>query len=919
LFIALLSLPLAGCGSLSTSGDFSPRLQQWLSKARYSSWETFRGPARRLPRKPDGLTIGSPHIFAGIGASPRDLSQIGPLYGDRKLVRALPSPLKFSIDREGDVFPLGILERQRLRRVAGTAIAVSESEGADFTVTTVDFSPLEIELNCLVRLVMVRNEGEGARFSLLFSGMMGELKRKDRYSLLGDRLGLVSDCPLEIGREGGSEVKIDLGKIGPRESLSAAIAFVPARESEAIQEGMERARRRVLADPVGALKSTEKDWKAWRKKVKAASGSPRLDDLMDSILCLMKSHVGFDALHTGSLRYPHTRAWTRDNYWVQRALLEAGLTEEARTNLEFFFSAWKKSGLSSYYEISTRRGAPYGNLRVELPHYLVLMVRDAEKRAGVDGTRYWPMVKDCLEKAGGGSSGLQPINGDETWLLAAGIDEVDYVLDNSWLLTASSEYGASLARRVGDTHSAERFSSLARKARQAVETYFFSPRLGRFAAARAGSEPKPRGLDEFPNPGVLARPVILGLYAGADPRVRNGLLQSWRDLSYSEGVRAYSRSGVVDGGTPGYFLYAASEARLPLSHTLAKRLEDFCSATGAVWELQSVTDPEWGLEKRRLWDSSVLLMGLLHYCKLRGSIPEDRSQPAAGPEVEAITIAESGPTIIEENSLAHARELATQLARHFGAPQRVEAWSGKLPDSGEVILVSPALPQALAVDRSRPGGDNYQICMSKGGVSPAEGRLLVWVKNRGDVFADLRGLEYDLFRRALPRREPAPFPDSDLEMAARIGERPSGRLLINVAADKPLAVSCAGRTVNSGTAAFSLELGKAVEQSAGVLRIRAAAGADRLVSLTVSARGGPTALARVEVIFPPGYWVVEARGLEGNWDRIEDPIDEVLRPDGGRAFVFQVHTGPGVEKSFTIRLSRPEMHLFSGEQGPPRR
>ncbi len=45
---------------------------------------------------------------------------------------------------------------------------------------------------------------------------------------------------------------------------------------------------------------------------------------------------------------------------------------------------------------------------------------------------------------------------------------------------------------------------------------------------------------------------------------------------------------------------------------LLARVLRFASATGNVWEYHDLQDPAWGGEKRRLWDSAVLLLGMTH-------------------------------------------------------------------------------------------------------------------------------------------------------------------------------------------------------------------------------------------------------------------------------------------------------------------
>jgi len=168
----------------------------------------------------------------------------------------------------------------------------------------------------------------------------------------------------------------------------------------------------------------------------------------------------------------------------------------------------------------------------------------------------------------------------------------------------------------------------------------------------------------------------------------------------------------------------------------------------------------------------------------------------------------------------------------------------------------------------------------------------------------LRGLEYDLFRSAVPLRKPAAFPDSDIELAKQIGEEPKGWLESKVTCDQPISVSFGNQNLQTKSAKFALELGSSSADQKANLQVSATA-ADRLVTLTVAANGGPQALAKLEVAFPAGYWVVEARGIGSNWDRTTDPIDEIHRKDGSRVFVYQVHLGPGTAKSFSFKLARP--------------
>jgi hypothetical protein len=919
LLIAGLLLCLAGCGGKQSQMQ-ATNLQSWLAKQQFSTWETFYGPNGQQPRKPDGFTLGSRQIFAGIGCTPKDLSQIEPLFGYRKSQRALPSPLTFALQRGGETQELAELDRQRLRRIDHTAIIVGSSEDKSVKVTLVDFAPTAPENNCLIRLVTVENRGESARFSLLFASMLADLKSLDSHTLLANgKLGIYSDHALRfaVREDNQTEIKLKLGRIGKGQSRFAALLFVPAKYEPQVVKGLEQSKK-LLAQPVPTLEATRQEWETWRKQIKTPAGDPRREDLVDSLLCLIRSHIGFSAIHTGSLRYAHTRAWVRDNYWVQRALLEAGLKKEARLNLNFFFAAWQKSGLASYYDIAGKRGYGYGNLQVELPHYYVLMVKDAETWAGVDGRRYWPMVKDCLDHSRLAPNGLQPVNGDETWLLAANINPSDYALDNSLLFVASHEYGANLARRVGDAKAAEKYAALAKQARRAMELWFIDPRQSRFAADCSGEQLAKKQLDEFPIAGALARPVVLGIYPTTDPRIRAGLLEAWEDLNYSEGVRAYARSDISDGGTPGYLLYAASEAGFGFADVLAERvIKNFCSATGNLWELQSAREPQWGMEKRRLWDSAVLSMGLLHQSKFPKKTAPSPVYQAAAPLSRLL---DTSPQLIlvEHNSAAPARELATQLARYYGAPMIVMPWAGEFPDKNNYIFISPTAPPRSATGKPMASfaGDNYRgTSFDVGG---GQTQTIIWVKNQGEVFSDLRGLEYDLFRSAIPRRKPTYYPKSDLTVAQEIGEKPQGNLAVTVSCDKAIAIACGEKTAQEQQAEFALNLDNPQKPGRGSLQISAQIENEKILALTVTTNSGGAAKATVRVAFPPGWWLVEASGLQAGWNRLSDPIDEIQRPDGNRVIAFQILLPKQGGKSVTLRLARPAMLTAPPTPAPPR-
>jgi hypothetical protein len=777
--------------------------------------------------------------------------------------------------------PLAAFPKQTLRRVLDTAVAVSESTSDDLRVTCVDFTPMSPEHNFLVRWFLVENTADSARrVTLQFDTLVSEewTRLTSRSVRSGERLALVADAQLRIEDE---RVEAALGRIPRGERAAAALLIVGAGTATRLEESIALAEA-ALPQLLDLLEATCSDWAAWCARTPLATGDRRTDDLLDSLLCLVRSHVGPEAIHTGSLRYPHDRAWIRDSYWVQRALLELGRRREALLNLTFFHRAWQQSGIASYYEVSTLASTAYGYHGVELPHYLVLMVRDAERLAHADGSAYWDMVKGCLDEAAIPASGLQPMNGDETWLLAAPVRELDGLLDNSWLLIAAAEYGAELAGRVGDSERQLRYRTLASQARSGLRR--FLPRLGEaewYALGVGGEGSRDLSLC----PGVLARGAVLGVLPASDQYLSTGLTTSWHRLGFERGIRAHSRSATIGGGTPGYVLYAASASpSCDFASELAKRVLDFCSATGCVWEFHDLHDPAWGGEKRRLWDSAVLLMGLVHalfdvqhteagvgFHRKTGR-PEASPAPAPPFDAEQLLARSGAALVLHERSEQHAARIARELLRHRGRQFAITDHRGSPPDDVSAIIVSRRNPPSDW--RRTPRG--YWVRWW-------EGPPQLWVRNKGHVYLDTDPLLTDLLSLLTPQRErPLPFPDANYDLASRLAEPPSGQAELSAAS---LSRRAAGQLDLAGDK-VALEVGgaeltvSAREEEGG-----------RLLELTVGAVGMRPNPVELSITLPAGWWLVCARDMTGRWDRVRDRVSEIRLPDGRIRLVYSFASG----------------------------
>ncbi len=916
--LALISVGLlSGCAGRAPVGrEDAEQLATWLANQQYSTYQTFKHTRQEptYPPSPDGLTLGSPNVFAAIGCQPDDLTAIDVFWCDRRTHRPLAKPLTMHIAVSGpgaprsearQPSPLAAFPELKLRRVRHTAIAVSEGSRDDLTVTCVDFAPMAQEHNFLVRWLLVENTSAATRVvRMLFDiTALGEWSAVDpNCCQMGDSFAVVSDGELEIRQE---RLGLRLGRLGPGQRASAALLLVGTSDPARLPSNIAAARS-AMADLHALLQETKDDWESWCLSRPLRTRNEHIDDLLDSLLCLVRTHIGPEAVHTGSLRYPHNRAWVRDSYWVQRALLELGRKEEAMLSLDFFHRAWREAGIASYYEIASRSSSAYGYHGVELPHYLVLMVRDAEQMGGAQGPGYWDMVQGCLDAAAVPPNGLQPMNGDETWLLAAPVRELDCLLDNSWLLAASAEYGAELAARVGDSERAALYQSMSSRARKAIDE--FMPRTGEaeWLATGRGAD---GSLDCSLCPGVLARGAILGVLPTTDPHLLPGLITAWHALAYDRGIRTHPRSTTVSGATPGYVLWAAADCPgCAFIEELAQRMVEFSSATGCIWEFHDIYDPSWGGEKRRLWDSAVVLVGLVHALfEIQQSDGGPQFVPKGPLPAELATewygtlvleppfdgddlLARSGPALVlHGDSAAHASRIAQELTRQCNRLMGIARYDGKPPAEQSAIIVSRARPPAGWVQALR----GYWV-------REWDGPPQLWVQNKGHVFVDTDPVLTDLLLYIPPKREaPLPFPDANYDLAARFSHLTNGKA--DVAVRSP-----------SGQVTGQLELPEGemtLRAGAGEITVRARPDREHagILDLGVGASGPRPEAAELTVTLPAGWWLVYARDMAGRWDRVRNPVGEARLPDGRTRLSYHFSAGEDpVHLSFDLaRLQVP--------------
>jgi hypothetical protein len=281
---------VCGCGGRGSRRGGTAALREWLNQQTFSSYGTFKhkGAQTEYPASPDGLTLGSPNVFAAVGTDPEDLSSLEVFWGDSRTVRPLAKPLTLSLRARGRGLPRGRAARlisfsalpdQTLRRVRHTAIAVSESSGLGLRITCVDFAPMAAQENYLARWFLVENTGKAARTVSLDMDItaQGEWRALDARSYqVGERLALVSNTRLHRREE---RIELRVGTVRPGRGVTAAVLLV-ATEPKKLPADVEQARSALKRLPE-LLEATKTDWEEWCARTPLRTGDARMDDLLD--------------------------------------------------------------------------------------------------------------------------------------------------------------------------------------------------------------------------------------------------------------------------------------------------------------------------------------------------------------------------------------------------------------------------------------------------------------------------------------------------------------------------------------------------------------------------------------------------------------------------------------------------------------
>lgn len=637
-------------------------LREWLRYRTDSVWATYRTRSKsragwQQPRHPDGFNFGNDEVHACMGLDKwggPDLSRLDVLVGQSRNVRSLGSDVggltyALAFGRGADRTRTFLAEcpEQRLSRVKGTAIVHTQIKTAhSLDVCMASFAPRDPDLNAVVQVVSVLNATARTVKDMGFEMLMRRRACRHRLERIGrdalvwrllspregcrGHLGVLADqhprvvrrtwfdlAGVKVAMLGVTTIPVSLA---PGEAWTACFALVPARDTD-MASRMARTRP-VVDNPRRALDRTGAAWRDWIDRVTIRSGDRNVDELVESIRVLVKCFERKDGYHCclAGMDCFYDLAVIRDNYWIQRGLQAAGASAEARKDWDNIYRLWKKNGLCPQYlrlpassnrQPKVRGGSTYGGCepRVEVPAYYVLMLKSMCEWSGADPAAYYDVVRDAMGTVVFTREYLQVLQSDETWIWACFFNSLDEMLDNSLLLIAAARFASRLAQRLERHGDARRFREIERRARAGVEKHMVSDRLGRYVYARSRDGTH----DETPIANVMSRFLTLPCPDMDPGRVYRGLEDCWQVLRYGEGIRSDSRSTIFTGNSPGYFLYALTDIEHPAAPDLVRRLLRAAAATGCVWEIADVLDGKFAGEKRRAWDSAVVLMGLMHY------------------------------------------------------------------------------------------------------------------------------------------------------------------------------------------------------------------------------------------------------------------------------------------------------------------
>ena len=601
-----------------------PELTDW------SLWESTYDHGNPIPtRRIGGFGTGNGRVFSMIACKPpfTTLHNLtGPHY--QKHLRFF-SDKTFTLSLNGE--PVS-WEKERCRRVRGTAIYVTRLDSGDLSLWTVDFTPLGegmaelLASNTLVRMIILHNRGDET---------VGEVSLAVE-TVSGDVSGnLILETILDDGRKlaagyasSGTRVKgknnglvLDITDLPSQGQFVAefVIAFTKDGNPEDVFDAV------ALLDPDTMLDATLTSWEAFSDQ---GAGITTSDAMFNDLMEGLSVTIGTQQAETGGMSQmsEYSGVWLRDIMGGARFYPLIGRIEDYRRMLDYYWLAALEHGniansLDIDIELETLPAQPdwenlpefSGRESAESPSYLVM-----HYKAWLQATGDWApleerygMLRHALLRQDIRNECLLPFSDDETFRPAMAVafghsvfneyQKTHLSANSSFLWVAAAEFMTQVAQHLGYEEHAQEYTAMAQKVRDCTEQHYWLDSQGFYAPMIdiETLEPVDRPFED-----VNTKPLWIGYLKPDDLKAQANILNTLDRLASEDGL-FYSplhpsyeflsrlmdvEKGVVTGMTYGYQLDNLARMDHPRAEASFLMYRRFFHGTGNVSEGEVVDD-----------------------------------------------------------------------------------------------------------------------------------------------------------------------------------------------------------------------------------------------------------------------------------------------------------------------------------------
>ena len=569
--------------------------------------------------------------------------------------------LCYEIENEILDIPCSDINYQTSRRVSNTSIIHTTLKNRPLQAEIIDFCPKNPDAPCFYRVITLKNKSNqnirniafnivlehyGRSWNWIFhkdDNILEITEKKDNMNFfiklvgigeLATRVDANKERPLRFSflnkkpdnikgeKAGFINYAIIKPVLGAWEELTFGIKFdTTGKIKEAVfqEDNIESVFKK--------LDNTEKSWKNGVIRVKFSSDDSKLEALVDALVSMNMNHISEKGIHSGSVYYSHGRAWTRDNYWNQRGYQVSGYQEPAFSNVRFFLNAMKQNEFrfaNSYNLDNYSSSIPNCDPLIELPSYYILMLADLRKYAPekfvkLPQDEIKRVINTFLNEIRFTDDFTIPLNSDETWIWPCDVSETGVVLDNSLLTISALIVLKSWLKEHLSNAQLQKINNLHKHLTSGLKKFIIDCNESRLAVAIDDDGIQ----DETIITNVLSRPFVLDLNRNMSPEFEeiflNGVIKCWQNCKHplilgGMIARSHSATSAMTGNSPGYLLEALGKINARTQgDQILEGIMNFVNCTGTVNELHDIYDPSWGTERRRMWDSQVILAGVMQY------------------------------------------------------------------------------------------------------------------------------------------------------------------------------------------------------------------------------------------------------------------------------------------------------------------